>query len=287
MAAASPARVALVVGATAGIGRAVALRLADADFRVLVVGRDAARGAEVVADCATRGARRGGHEFLPCDASRIGAVRALAADVSARFPSLDALVLSQGIASVAGRTETPEGLDVKLSLHYFSRVEFIRRLLPQLRASPDARVLSVLSAGVHGVYPHYADDFELKRNYSLKNAADAAGLYNDAALDALSRDPENTRITFVHAAPGFVATSWGTELPWAARMLVRGLQAFATPAEKCGDVLVRAMLAPRATPSEGFVLVGAKGEAAKRTPAHEAMRDAVWRSTLQVLDGIK
>jgi len=37
--------------------------------------------------------------------------------------------------------ETSEGLDVKISLHYYSRMAFIQALLPKLQASDDARVL--------------------------------------------------------------------------------------------------------------------------------------------------
>ena len=60
------------------------------------------------------------------------------------------LVLTQGMATIQGFTPTPEGLDQKLTLHYFSRIAFIEALLPALRNSGDARVLSVLSAGIHG-----------------------------------------------------------------------------------------------------------------------------------------
>lgn len=210
-----PGRTALVVGATAGIGRAVALRLAEADYRVFAVGRDETRGAELVREMSERGSKAGGHAFIRCDASRIAAVRDCAAKVAAQLPpsGLDALVLSQGIASMSGRTETPEGLDVKLSLHYFSRVAFIQSLLPQLRAAKSPRVLCVLSAGVHGPYAGFADDFELVRSYSLQNAANSAGMYTDAALDLFSREPENANVTFTHAAPG--------EIPLSARQPIR------------------------------------------------------------------
>jgi NAD(P)-dependent dehydrogenase (short-subunit alcohol dehydrogenase family) len=42
-------RLALVTGATAGLGRAAALKLAEAGAAVIVVGRNAQRGAETVA----------------------------------------------------------------------------------------------------------------------------------------------------------------------------------------------------------------------------------------------
>jgi NAD(P)-dependent dehydrogenase (short-subunit alcohol dehydrogenase family) len=280
-----PGRVALVVGGTAGIGRAVALRLAEAQYRVIVVGRDEARGAAVVAECGAASGPGPAHEFLRCDASLLAACRATSAEVARRVPALDALVLSQGIASMAGFTPTAEGLDVKLSLHYFSRVAFVQALLPLLRAAPSPRVLSVLSAGVHGSYAHASDDFELRQRFSIKNAADAAGCYNDAAWDSLSREAGNERITFVHAAPGFVSTSWGTELPWALRGLTRVAQRFATPAGDAAEFLVDPLL--RESTAGGFLLQGATGQPAATVPQHGATREAIWAATRDVLARVK
>ncbi len=201
-----PGRRAVVVGGTSGIGRGIALRLAGANLSVTIVGRDAERGREVVELLMKRGGQ--GHEFMACDAAVLANVRDCCAELTKKDKAGVVLGTTQGIANTQGRNETSEGLDVKLSLHFYSRMAFIYALLPLLRQAQSPRVLSVLSGGVHSPYAEWRSDPELKTHYSLKNAADAAGFYNDLALDALARAPEDSKIAFIHAAPGFVNTNW-------------------------------------------------------------------------------
>ena len=71
------------------------------------------------------------------------------------------LVMSQGMATIQGYTPTSDGLDQKLSLHYYSRVVLAKALAPLLAKSADPRVLTVLSAGVHGPFKSYETDDNL------------------------------------------------------------------------------------------------------------------------------
>ena len=66
---------ALVTGATAGLGKEIALRLARDDLQVIVVGRDAARGAAVVAQIEAAG---GQARFIAADLSDPADIRRLA-----------------------------------------------------------------------------------------------------------------------------------------------------------------------------------------------------------------
>jgi hypothetical protein len=116
-------------------------------------------------------------------------------------------VVVVGIATFQGYTPTSEQLDVKLSLHYYSRVAFADQLGPLLSKSDDGRVLSVLSGGVHGSYAGYETDPDLSKSYSLKGAADAAGFYNDIAADKLSEKyPKYERSLFLDFAVFFYTT---------------------------------------------------------------------------------
>lgn len=71
----APAPLALVTGATSGIGRAVALRLAADGFEVLVHGRDADRGAQVVQEIEKAGGRA---RFHAADLGDLDSLAALA-----------------------------------------------------------------------------------------------------------------------------------------------------------------------------------------------------------------
>ncbi|HEY0255128.1 MAG TPA: SDR family NAD(P)-dependent oxidoreductase, partial [Kofleriaceae bacterium] len=82
---------ALVTGATNGIGRAIALHLAAAGASVIVHGRDAARGAEVVTEIE----RAGGHaRFVAADLTDPMAIAGLIAEVG----EIDILVNNAGFS---------------------------------------------------------------------------------------------------------------------------------------------------------------------------------------------
>ena len=270
-------RHAIVGGGTSGIGEGIALRLAALGVHVHILGRDETRGAQVVAHMREL-SPQGSFAFSSVDAFSLPHLAAFAKGYMQRQSSLDILVLSQGMATLQGFTPTADGLDQKLTLHFYGRMALAQALLPALSKGEQPTVLSVLSAGVHSGVADWEADPTLKATYSIKRAADCAGFYNDLFLDELSR--RNEGITFVHAAPGFVATRWGTEMPFAVRMLVRGLQVFGKAPLDCAEFMLHPLFTWRA----GLRLIGETGQPAQLTPQHtDAARAALWKHTQEVL----
>ena len=143
-------------------------------------------------------------------------------------------------------------------------------------------MLSVLSAGVHSAHAKWAEDSELKGAYSIKAAADCAGFYNDIAAEMLSR--EQPGVSFFHASPGFVNTSWGTELPTALRLCVRCLQPLGRSINTCGQKMLGGMAAAAVSGSGGWHLLNMDGKAtASKTGLHDQAKESVWAHTLKVL----
>jgi len=106
-------------------------------------------------------------------------------------------------------------------------------------------------------------------------------MYNDCGLDALSRQKENENILFIHAAPGFVNTNWGTEMPWYIRAPVRLLQPLGKSIEDCGEIMCKPLFHP--PKPNGFYMMDANGKETHVTKLHEEARDFVWEKTLEVL----
>jgi NAD(P)-dependent dehydrogenase (short-subunit alcohol dehydrogenase family) len=93
-------RVVLVTGGTSGLGRATALAFGRLGARVVVLGRDGARGAAVADEVQALGADA---TFVAGDVSQATAVDAAVAHAVARFGRLDAAVNNAGTTDGAGR----------------------------------------------------------------------------------------------------------------------------------------------------------------------------------------
>lgn len=158
-------RVALVTGSTDGLGRAVARSLAASGFLVLIHGRDAQRGADLVREI---GARGGSARFERADFASLAGVRSLADSVLRRQDRLHLLINNAGIGTGDGGRPAPrqtsaDGHELRFAVNYLAGFLLTRLLLPLLVRAAPARIVNVASAGQ---YPLDLDNLMLTRAYS-------------------------------------------------------------------------------------------------------------------------
>lgn len=139
----------LITGATDGLGRWLALRLATSGVGVVLHGRNPARLDETAREIRAEG----GCEPLGtvrADLGDLGQVDRLADEVLARFPGLDVLVNNAAVGfgePSAGRELSADGIELRFAVNYLSGYHLTRRLLPALVKSAPARIVNVTSIG--------------------------------------------------------------------------------------------------------------------------------------------
>ncbi len=184
-------RVALVTGASRGIGHAVALELAQ-------------RGAHVIAMARTQGAlealdddirARGGHcTLVPCDIKDYAALDRLGATIFERWGRLDMLVANAGILgtlSPLGHID-PERFEAVMAVNVTANWRLIRSLDLPLRRSDAGRVI-MLSSGV----AHRAETRAYWGPYAMSKAA----LEMLGRTYAAETQNTNLKITLVNPGP--------------------------------------------------------------------------------------
>ncbi|MFE1602380.1 oxidoreductase [Methylobacterium sp. ID0610] len=161
-------RLAIVTGATSGIGYEAALALARAGARVVLAARDAAKAERAMA--AIRRVHAAADLVArPLDTASLAAVRAFARRWQEEGGVIDILLLNAGIAAVPQREETTDGFERQLATNYLGHFALTGLLLPWLRAAPAARIVPVASLAHRQARLHF-DDLQSRRSYGSQDA---------------------------------------------------------------------------------------------------------------------
>src|SRR5262249_8159489 len=155
------AKAALITGSTDGLGRQLALRLAESGFEVLVHGRDRERGERVLAEIRSKG---GSAHFCEADFASLAGVPALPRQVMSDGANLQLLINNAGIGTGgrgATRATSVDGYELRFAVNYLAGFLLTNLLLPHVSAG--TRIINVASAGQ---YPLDFDNLMLTRAYS-------------------------------------------------------------------------------------------------------------------------
>jgi NAD(P)-dependent dehydrogenase (short-subunit alcohol dehydrogenase family) len=185
-------KTALITGSTGGLGRRVALRLAESGFHVLVHGRDRERGTIVVEEVRAAG---GSAHFLVADFASLAAVRELSEQVLRESASLQLLINNAGIGTgprASGRATSVEGYELRFAVNYLAGFLLTDLLLPLIVKSAPAQIVHVSSVGQ---YPLDFANLMLTRAYSGMRAYAQSKLAQVMFTFDLARQLAGTEVT--------------------------------------------------------------------------------------------
>jgi 3-oxoacyl-[acyl-carrier protein] reductase len=150
-------RVALVTGASRGIGTAIALALAEAGAAVAINYRERAAEAEAVAAAITAAGARA--ITVAADVSNSEAVAAMVQTLERTLGPVDILINNAGIALIRGIDDLTEAdFDHTIAVNLKSAFLCTQAVLPHMRAREWGRIVNISSGaarGAGGVGLHY------------------------------------------------------------------------------------------------------------------------------------
>jgi len=159
-------QVVLVTGSTSGLGREVALRLGAMGFHVIVHGRNAERGGQVVDAINSTGP--GSARFYGADLASFAQVRSFGESILRDYQRLDVLVNNAGFGSAPDeRLLSEDGHEFRFQVNYLSTFLLTNMLLPRLRESTPSRIVNVSSLAQS---PIDFDDVMIENNFSGRRA---------------------------------------------------------------------------------------------------------------------
>jgi retinol dehydrogenase-12 len=133
-------KVCLITGASSGIGRVTAERLAARGAKVWLACRDRAKTEPVLAEIARAG---GAAELVPLDLSDLDSVRACATSVLSKAEPLHLLINNAGLAGQ--KRLTKQGFELTFGVNHLGHFLLTQLLVPKLLAQPRSRVVNVSS----------------------------------------------------------------------------------------------------------------------------------------------
>lgn len=185
--------VALVTGASSGIGAAASLALVDAGFEVVGTSR---RTANV--------APRKGVSFIDLDVASDEAVTTAVQQVIERFGRIDVLVNNAGVGSIGAAEETSvaqaQGV---FDINVFGVMRMVKEVLPHMRAQGRGRIISLSSVqgfipapymAVYGASKHAVEGYSESLDHEVREYGVRALLvepaYTRTGFEANSAKPD-------------------------------------------------------------------------------------------------
>jgi NAD(P)-dependent dehydrogenase (short-subunit alcohol dehydrogenase family) len=272
-------KVVVITGATSGIGRIAAEKLAGQGARIVMVARDRGRAEEMLARLREVGPGAA-HRVHYADLSLVADVRKVGAEIAAAEPRIDVLLNNAG-SMFGRRLLTPEGLERTFALNHMSYFVLTHSLQEKLVAAAPARIVNTAS-DAHRRGPLDFADLQTKDSYLPTTAYGRSKLCNILFTRELARRLAGTGVTANCLHPGFVATNFGQRdaglFGWGLRLAML----FAARPEPGADTIVHLASSPEVEGISGRYFHNSQEIAPRPMAQDDAVAARLWRESEKI-----
>jgi NAD(P)-dependent dehydrogenase (short-subunit alcohol dehydrogenase family) len=277
-------RVAVVTGASAGIGLYTALGLARQGVRVVMVGRDPARTERARRLVAERSGS-GAIETALADFASLAAVRRLADALLADYDCLDLLINNAGLISPHFKP-SEDGYELTVAVNHLAPFLLTNLLLDRLRASAQtnrmARIVTVASQAHRGARLNIAA-LTRPQDWTPLSAYGRSKLCNVLFTRALARRLDATQVTTACLHPGVVATAIGDRAGTIAGFGWRLIKPFLISPESGAATSLFLATVPDPTPFHGAYVVGKRIAEPDAAARDDRLAEELWAESTRLV----
>ncbi|MGW2180644.1 SDR family NAD(P)-dependent oxidoreductase [Streptomyces sp. NPDC001732] len=278
--------VAVITGATSGLGRIAAFELARQGYRIGTVARSHSKAEALVDEI--RAVTGETVDVFHADLGLISDARRVGEEIAAHYPRLDVLVNNAGLHAFAQRI-TAEGFAEMTAVNYLGPFVLTEALKAKLGASAPARIVNVASEAsrqARTIVP--PEDLRRTTPYTRRESMPLYGrtkLMTIMWTQELARRLDADKVTVNCCDPGFNATSLGRDLPGSAALQrVLNTLRIGDPRKGAG-IIVRLATDPALAGTSGgyFSVRGARPLQCPEPGRDPRVQRELWQETVALL----
>ena len=275
--------VAVITGATSGIGEIGAQAIAAAGYEVLLLCRNPDKGEatrariqQTVPEAVIR--------VIECPMDSLAAVHDCAVQIARDYPRIELLVNNAGTAEMS-YSRTVDGIERTFAVNHLAHFVLTWHLLPSLKAAgaeSGARIIHTASEAHYQADRDFLDDinWERRRYFVFKAYCDSK-LANVLFSEKLARELEDTGVVSNCFHPGRVATNIWPDRRWYERLLFGLLKkVYLISPEQGARPMIHLALDPAMAKRSGVFLFEMQEKDIKSFASDPALQDALWEKSL-------
>ena len=198
-------KICLITGASSGIGKAAALKLADLGASLILLSRNEKKG-EKICDQIRKMNNKAQVKFYRVDLSSMKEVRSAVERIKLDFNHIDVLINNAG-ARFDKSFKNDEGIELTFATNHLGHLLLTLALIEILKKSSQGRIINI-SSPAHSRATEDLDDIVSPVSYDRRLAYGRSKLSNLYFTYELSSRLKNTSITVNAVDPGGVATNF-------------------------------------------------------------------------------
>ena len=261
-------KVYMVTGVTTGLGKAIALALAKTGETVILVARDANRGADVTKEIAAA-TGNSNLDLQLCDLANLSSVRNLATIINNRYEKIDVLINNASVYK-KNREITVDGYERMFATNHLGPFLLTYMLMNKLIASGSARVINITAPSTTQLN---FEDLQGEKNFSSLHAFGASKMANLLFTHELARRLQDRGVKVNAVHPGLVRSGLMKEAFAPIRLLT---WLFSSPASRAADDIVKLATSPEFETTSGKFLHRGKEMQAADYALNPAIQLKLW-----------